>query len=172
MGWISDLVKHLSISKVFASAVFVTSTSLLFGGHLLPSLVPAIPSEWKLACIATMIFSGTYLLAWAMVAIFGACGSAKTSFFRWLRSRKLTERDEFLIDLLAKQAYETLNLSQMEFDPHEITRLEVIQHAKELQRAGLVRVSPHDDSIISLTENGKARAIEINKKNRANASAA
>lgn len=165
MQWLSDLIKHLAISKAFAFAVFVTATTLLFGPQFLPEQIQGLQPEWKNVAMAAMIFSGTYIALWSMRWAWSLVARAK-EIFTYFTARNLTEGDQLFLWLIATQRYETLNLCLHDYEPGKITRLEVIHHAKRLSRLGLVRISEHDESIISLTERGKKRAVRILEEKR------
>lgn len=161
MQWISDLVKHLGVSKFFAFAVFTTSAALLFGPHYWPSQIPNIKDVWRVIAFATLTFSGTYLFLWLLHWLLCQLNRTKNAFWHWRHSSNITTTDERFIELIATQPSETLNLMLMNYEGQEFSRIELIQYAKYLSKTGLVKISLYDDAIISLTERGKQYASRI-----------
>lgn len=169
MNWISDLIRHLAISRLFTVAVFIAPATLLFGHYYLPSQIPEIKDTWRLLALATVVFSGTYLVFWLAQWLYGLARLTKNAVAYTFCSGELGAADESLIELIAQQPYECLNLLAINREPEKITRLEYIQQAKLLSKKGFVEISPNDENIISLTERGKRYAVELLAKRRVSA---
>jgi len=167
MHWITDLIKHLGISKIFATAVFTTSCVLLFGHSHFPSQIPPINEEWKLLAVGAMSFSGVYLVVWLVQGIVVISKPTVDNVSFWWKSRELDQFDEVFILLIARELDGVLNLSNIEYDQIGVTRLEMIQKAKSLKKRGLVNIYALDEHIVSLTERGKVQATQIQARVRA-----
>lgn len=167
MQWIPETLKHLSVSKIFASALFLGSGVLLFGPYALPAQIPELDGNLKTAAIFSIVFTGTYILAWILGFLWKQLCSAWQMLMYWWRDKELTPFDRVFIELIASQPGQALNLNHLEYGHGQISLLETIQHGKSLAARGLVRAGPFDDTIFTLTERGKSVGARILAENRA-----
>ncbi len=167
MPWIYDLIKHLGISKIFATAVFITSYVLLFGHSHFPSQIPAMKDEWKLFAVGAMAFSGIYLVCWIGQCIVVLSKHTVDNALFWWNSKKLDEVDNAFILAIAMRPDGILDLYNLRYDNDVLTRIEMIQKAKLLKKMGLVNVYNLNEHIVSLTERGKVLAAKLQSSIRA-----
>ncbi|WP_111657926.1 hypothetical protein [Isoalcanivorax indicus] len=167
MQWIPDLLKHLAISKLFATAVFLSAAALLFGGYIIPEHIPRLDGNIRVWAIGALVFSATYLIAWFLSTMWRVVTRATVEFGYRGRDRDLCAFDKVFIELAARQPGQTLNLNVLKYEHGQMTQLEMIQHGKTLVSRGLLIVGEYDDSIFSLTERGKAVGARILAEKRA-----
>jgi hypothetical protein len=158
MSWVSDVLKHLGVSKVFVVAIFSASAILVLGPRVWPNDIPDAGVQWKVVAIASLVFSGVYVVAWISQAIWWGWIQFKNGVLVGYRSKTLTNEEIVVLCEVAKHPHETLNLRTLNFDGHTDAKLKLMREAKRLQRKGLVRIVD-GDSIIYLTERGKDRTL-------------
>ena len=167
MQWFSDLLKYVGVSKLFAFAVFITSTAFLFGPRYLSNQIPVVSGGWRILAWLCVFFTGTYLFVWVVQWLWGWVSSLMKTISYWWYSRNLTERDIQLIVSIAGEQFQTKNLRMFhQAKDLNVSIIEIKQHAKSLVRTGLVEVGPHDDYIVSLTERGKQYAARLSANRR------
>lgn len=166
MNWVSDLVKYLPKSKIFAFAVFNSAAILFFGPHFWPSQLPDLAGAWKLAAGAALVYSGTYLVSWLVGWLWQRAIGLKDWVIHFYHSGELTGDDWHFLMLVAQNPYETLNVM---FQFHGLIAFEKKQLGKRLCRTGLVCMSPNDDAIFSLTNRGKKQVDKFIKSIKSDA---
>jgi len=76
----------------------------------------------------------------------------------------LVDTEKAFLFLLARNPSKPIDLDDIDYSRAFGTKLEFHQLAKGLQRKGLVRINDWDDDLISLTEKGRERALEIQRQ--------
>ncbi len=166
MQSIHEILKHLEVSKPFASAVFISTAVLLFGPLLFPSQIPVLAGGIRIAAIAALVFSGTYIGIWFLIGSHRIAYSFIKEVVYICSNKKLSNLDEVFLELAARAPGNSLNLYTLDYSNELITQIELSQHGKQLEKRGLVSMSYFDDSIFTLTERGKAVAVKILVKKR------
>jgi len=161
MQWLSDIFKHITISRPLTGAVFLTSASLLFGPNVLPGFFETLPREFKTPFIAAFIFSGVILLIWLIPSLYKTIKKHTSTALKFLLSIALTENEEALIKVLADFADESLDLRQLDYTTGAVSKLELLAIAASLSRKGLVAINPYEENLIRLSRQGRSRAIQI-----------
>ena len=163
MSWLTDLLKHLSLSKSFTGALFVTSLALLTGPRIAPQYFDAVPAQWRWLVIAACIFSFVLLATWAVPPLVKGTLKAPSRVRNSLRFNPPTEQERAFIYFLGlNHPNDSCNLDHLNHS--KISKLELIQLCGSLQRKGLVRVNEYMDDLVSLTDSGRSYALELVKQ--------
>ena len=160
MSWLGDLIKHLSLSRSFTGAVFVSSLVLLTGPKLVPEAFDAVPAQWRWAVVAACLFSGVLLLIWAVPPLVKATLTAPGRLWNNPRFNPPTDQENAFILYLGKNhPNDACNIDNL--NHAVISKLELIHISASLQRKGLVRVNEYMDDLVSLTERGRVYALQL-----------
>lgn len=163
MEWLFEILKHITISRSFTGAVFLTSASLLFGPNIFPDFFEPLPRDWKILSIGALIFSGVILLVWLIPALYKSIKKHISIVLKFILSRSLTDNEEALIKELANFADESLDLRQLDYTTGSVSKLEIFAIAASLSKKGLVAINPYEENLIQLSRQGRFRAIQIIK---------
>jgi hypothetical protein len=163
MEWLSGIIKELKISKVLVAAIFSTSVVMHFGPAVTPTNIPRLPSELAGYIFATMLLTGFLLLFWGASWIFRLSTQGARSAVKALRVKELTDQEKALLFFMARDPSEPINLNQVNYDRAPGTKLEFHHWTKTLEKKGLATINPWDDNLISLTDAGRERALEIQR---------
>jgi len=164
--WLTDFIKHLTISRVVSFAVAVTCASLLFGPLVLPGYMEQLSKEWKVFAYTGLIFSSVLLTTWALQELWSACKSVTKTLIASWRARNITKDELAFLCLMGQRGNETFNLTIRAQGAPGLTKLEILALTKSLESKGLVEVSSCDETISWLTQKGRARAIIELRKER------
>jgi hypothetical protein len=97
MELLSEILSHVTVSRTFTGAVFVTSSTLIFGPEAVLNRFSHLPIEWQLPATAVLIFSAALLFFWLVAALW-QISTRKVVAVRLRRSaRILSAKEEFLI---------------------------------------------------------------------------
>lgn len=162
-----ELLKQVSVSNRFAFAVFGASAAFLIGPDFFPHYIPVTIPLWRSVAATVMVFSGLYLAIWLLQLFWHLSVKTKRGVGFWWHSKHLTPQDKFILRLVSSQSYATLNISNISEIPGGLTKLELAQYAKGLQRTGLVELGEYDEYCVYLTERGKQRVVLLLKEWRA-----
>ncbi|MFT0773517.1 hypothetical protein [Psychrobacter aquimaris] len=165
MDWLTEIIKQLQTSRAFVTAVFVACLSVLLGHAFAPSLIPEVPDDWKLPLIGGLIFSGT-LLAFIIIPFFWSYFSKiLNNKSQKTRSLNLSSNEQgflYIMALIIEDSREDfINLSNLNYDAMEISRLETQEVASSLVNKGLIKTNPFESTLVSFTITGRSKAIEI-----------
>jgi hypothetical protein len=164
MDWVTDLLKHLQISKSVVVAIFVTAVVMVFGHQFYPATVPQVPDPWGPALFAAMILTGTLLLIWGASHTWQLVSSLVHSSRKLGKTPKLNESHFSLLLLLGQNPLESLDIDRLDYQESEVSKLEVIQLVEELEQNSLVSINPYHRSLITLTPEGREEALKIQKQ--------
>lgn len=169
MDWIPSLLKHLAISRSAIGAAFATACVMYFGPRYAPSYVDPVPKEWAFVIVAVLAFSGFLLFIWAVSGAFCIVGRKFTSASKKIRAQKLSPDEVNLLYALGQNPTDSLNLDHVNYEDINFSRLEVLNMVHSLENKGLVSLNPYSTSgLVSLTESGMQRALEIQRASRTN----
>jgi hypothetical protein len=70
--------------------------------------------------------------------------------------------------MMAERPTELFHLEEVNFQISPYTHLELLQVARNLKRMGLANVNPVHEDLVSLTEEGQMRALELQRQNSVN----
>ncbi|MDN7754758.1 hypothetical protein [Burkholderia gladioli] len=164
MDWLPALLKHLAIARSAVLAVFVTSAVMLIGPRIGATVVPPTPSSWAPIAFAMCLFSGCLLAIWIIEAVWSA---AKSSFGAAKASRgaraPLDKLEMSVIYTLGCNPAEPLDLDVIDYATSPSTRLELMEVVNGLSKKGLVETNPWSAQLVSLTDDGRKRALEIHR---------
>jgi hypothetical protein len=164
MNWLTDIIKHLTGSRSFtgAGALFFASLVLLFGPKIYPNYIETVPVGWSWAVLAVFLFTGFLIVAWT--AQWGY--KIIISFAAWVKHlmplQQFNEEERALLYLLAKRADQPLNLEYLFHNADgQVSKLELLRIAGQLEQKGYVKKNIFEEKLISLTERGRAYALEV-----------
>jgi hypothetical protein len=163
MGWVIDLLKHLAISRSIIAASFVTTIVMVFGPKFLPTIVPAIPQPWLPLLFGIMILTGTLLAFWIIAIVWGGILSSFRVFKSIIPGPTLNIKHYELLLELGRDPSEPMNIDNVDYESAPFSKLEIMQWISELEKNGLVKKNPWNESLISLTSAGRDRAFEIQR---------
>lgn len=163
MDWLADILKDLAISKALVGAIFVTALVMYFGPIVVPQHVPALPKEYSPYLFAGVVLTSCLLTLWGAVAVWNITQIGLRKTKTALTSSSLSDPESALLFHLAKNPAQPVNLEQIDYTRALGTKLEFHQLAKGLEGKGLLRINDWDDNLISLTESGRERALELQR---------
>ncbi|RQZ67552.1 hypothetical protein [Burkholderia sp. Bp9004] len=169
MDWIPALLKHLAIARSAVVAAFLTATTLLLLPRVAPTYLPQLPVSWAPLLAAACLFSGCLLVIWGSEA---AISIAKRYLAAARASRALKadlDRHELaVVQFLGCNPAEPMDLDRIDYAAAPTTRLELMVVVKELSDKGLVELNPFAPNLVTLTDVGRKRALEIQRSQRGN----
>lgn len=162
MEWITDLLKHLAISRSIVAAIFVTSVVMVVGPHINPNIVPSVSQPWSPVLFAVMILTGTLLIFWVAMFIW-------RFFVSLFKSAKATaeplpdlNKNHFeLLLAMGNNPSEPMNLDRVNYHEAPFSRLELMQWVSDLEKNNLVFTNPWSEGLVTLTASGRKMALEI-----------
>lgn len=165
MDWLTEIIKQLQTSRAFVTAVFIVCLSILLGNAFAPSFIPEVPDNWKLPLIGGLIFSGT-LLAFIIIPFFWSYFSkVLNSKSQEIRSLNLSSNEQgflYVMALIIEDSREDfINLSNLNYDAMEISKLETQEVVSNLVNKGLIETNLFDSTLVSFTIPGRSKALEI-----------
>ena len=137
-----------------------------FGPILAPSHVPALQKEFAPYLFLVIVLTGCLLTLWGLVGIWNASRSVIRKTTIALTSSSLSEAERAMLFVLAKDPTHPLNLDNIDYARAPGSKLELHQLAKGLEGKGLVNINFWDNTLITLTESGRARALEIQRQTK------
>ncbi|WP_372522827.1 hypothetical protein [Sulfuricaulis sp.] len=168
MQWLTDLIKHITISKILAGALFITSSILLWGSKILPAIIDPTPQEWRWFILCIFIFSLSLLVLWSVIPVY--------RFFRgigiWVVRHPLfntpSQIEEIMLDLIGRKfANDWLDLNNpASQDSDGISKLELLALSKSLEKKGLLEIYRFDEDRVRLTPRGRNLALTLIQKQK------
>jgi hypothetical protein len=166
MDWITDFLKHLAITRSIVAAVFITTLVMVIGPHLFPAIVPSTPQPWSPVLFGVMVLSGVLLIFWAVNIIY----SAIVIFLRADRTSisppNLNNNHYELVLVLGENPSQPLCLDNINYNVASFTKLEIMQWVLDLKSNSLVSTNSWNENLISLTQEGRTKALEIQKRRK------
>ena len=166
MDWLGDILKNLTISKALVGAVFVTSIVMYFGPILAPKGVPRLQSEFVPYLFAAMVLTGCIILFWLLAAFWRFTRTSMRSAAHVLSDSSLSAPETALLYIMASDPSKPINLNNIDYSRAPGTKLEFHHWTKQLEAKGLVRINEWDDNLVSLTNRGRERALEIQRQTK------
>ena len=164
MDWIPALLKHLAVARSAVVAAFVTTAVLLIVPRVAPNFLPQTPPSWGPVLATVCLFSACLMAIWIGEAAWSiakrAVATAKAS--RGLRA-DLDQHEASVINFLARNPAEPLDLERIDYASTPTTRLELMEVVKGLSDKGLVETNPFAQNLVTLTQVGRKRALEIQR---------
>ncbi len=164
MHWLSELFKHITISRSLTAALFITTAVLLFGHHFYPTLVETVPPGWSWALTATFVFSGTLLCIWVLVPLWQLLRSALRALAHHPWISPPSQGEERLLELLSAVRDQSMNLEVLAENNDHLSMAELLEWSDHLRDKGLVTANPYSHSLITLTPRG--RKYVLGKRNK------
>ncbi len=78
-------------------------------------------------------------------------------------SHQLNQLEMQFLHALGENPSEPLNLERVDYTVLQLSRLEVLELVDGLRRKGLVSLNPYSLELVSLTSNGRQRALDIQR---------
>ena len=162
MDWITDIIKHMTVSRTVTGAAFITSAVLLFGHQLYPTYIESVPEGWSWAVLTMFVFTSCLIGTWAGQGcykfVFSIISKVKNS--RPLAA--IDENEKNLLYLLAKSANRPLNLEELFHSSRgQVSKLNLLHVADQLAQKGYVTKNPFEENLVSLTKRGRVNALEV-----------
>ena len=166
MDWLRDLIKHLEVSRTLVAAIFFTTAVMVLGPIYVPHLIPTVPPPWNAGTFAAMVLTGCLLVLWALQGSWKVAlrklGQASSA----LTTPPITGEERDVLLGMSSNPMEPLNLGTIDYDRAPFTRLEVQSVMRSLQRKGLVCINEWSSDLVSLTEEGQERALQLQRESR------
>lgn len=169
MDWLPALLKHLSIARSAIVALLVASAALYFGPRIAPDYIDPLPKNWSAVVVGIFVFSGCLVALWGSAHAWAATRKAGNTLTTWLAARRLTALERSLLLGMAEQPTESFNLKRVNYRNTPYSHLELLQVAYQLERKGLVRLNSYNENLVSFSESGRNRALELQRLSKANA---
>lgn len=164
MDWLADILKNLTVSKPLVAAVFVTSAVMYLGPIISPNNVPKIQSEFVPYLFAGMVLTGCLLMFWGVAWAWRLATASIRGAARILTDSRLSEPEAALLFFMAKDPTQPINLDDVDYSRAPGTKLEFHHWTQQLQAKGLTRINEWDSNLVSLTDLGQKRALEIQRQ--------
>lgn len=160
MSWVTDLLKHLELSKVAAAALFFTSLAFLVAPSYLPIVIDGPPSEWRWAVWALCIFSGILLAIWSIGALWRLLRWVSRGLRNATVSFRLTPAEQkFLAFMGIQYPNGVLDLDNLQY--LDTNKLETLEICRTLREKGLVNKTFMDENYVSLSSTGQREALAL-----------
>lgn len=165
MEWLLELVKHVSISRTFTGAVFVTAITTLAGSRIFPNLIEAPPKEWVPIATGVAIFSGALLFFWLVAGGWNLCLSG----FRALSRRRaknfrLSAQEYAFLEMLSECEDETLDLSRINYQRAKLSKLELLELVDKLAKYELLYRNDFGENLIAMTAEGRRTVLSVQRR--------
>lgn len=168
MEWLAKLLREGAISKLIVTAAFVASAVMWLGPFREPDLIPRLPAIWQVVAAGVFVFCATLLALWGARALCKTVAGAWGAIVRHHASRgSLTPHEHGLLLTLAKRPNDAIHLKEFDHATGAGSLLEATQIASELARRGLVTQNSYDRELITLTDSGRVRALDLQRLLRA-----
>lgn len=161
MDWLADILKNLTISKTLVAVVFVTSVVMYYGPILYPNEVPKLQSELVPYLFAAMVLTCCLLLFWGLAVFWTLTKTSVKSAARFFVDSSLSEPEAALLCFMAQDPTQPINLDNIDYSRAPGTKLEFHHWTKRLETKGLVCIYQYNDNLVSLTDLGRTKALEI-----------
>jgi hypothetical protein len=163
MDWISDIVKHITLSRTLTIAALITSTVLLFVPKYFPN--SAVPAGWNWAVLAIFTFTISLTIFWILDTIRKLIHLGLRFIKNILPPPIPTPEEDQLLNILAQYADQTLNLETLYHgNQGKISKLKLLDLSKGLCKKGYVAEIFFDENKIYLTERGRRYALKLEKQ--------
>ena len=164
MNWISEVFKHVTVSRSLIFAVFVTSAALIFGQEYFPNIIKPLPDLWAIGMSGALIFSGVLLLWWIVPAIWNIAFRSCKGLANFIRSRVLDDLEKSLLLTLGELADESLDLRRINYSDINHSKLEILDATRRLKSKGLVDTNFLEENLVYLTALGRAQALKLQRR--------
>ena len=164
MDWLEDLVKNLAISRTLVVAIFITSVVMYVGPLVKPDLVPQLQKDFVPALFGTMILSGCLLVLWLVSGIWSIVSQGFKKTAQTLSNGTLTEGEMAILHVLGKNPTSPLDLEEIDYSRAPATKLEFHHLVSQLVDKGLAYTNDFDENLVSLTKQGRDRALALHRE--------
>jgi hypothetical protein len=165
MDWLAELLKHLSISRAFVVALFVTSFAMFVGGKYAPTVVPPVPADWTPVLFGSMVFSGCLSFFWGVAEVWRLATGATQKAFKTLNGIALSAQEMEVLLAMGEKPNKHIDLEQIDYRNAPFTHLEFSALMRSLQTKGLVHINEWNGESAILTEPGRERALKLHREN-------
>ena len=163
MGWLSDLLKNLTLSRSAAGALFVATLLLVVLPRRFPLVFQPVPNQWAWLVVGLCIFSCALLVFWLVQAAVSAMRHLPALARSAIPQQPSTDLEATILCIIGlKDPNGVLNLDEL--NHQYISKLEFLQACKALERKGLVEFNPFSSDLVGLTNSGRSRALELIKR--------
>lgn len=166
MDWLNDILKHLAVSRALVGAICVTAVVMALGPRFAPTVVPKSPDAWLPVIFGAMVLTGCLLLYWGVHGAFNLGARALRSARATVASANISSEETELLFAMGKNPSESLDLDDIDYDRAPFSRLELMAMISGLEKKGFVHVNEYAENLVSLTTEGRARALEIQRAAR------
>ena len=162
MGWLSDLFKHITISKPLTASAFPALFAVSFGYKWFPDYFQKLPGVWSTVVLGLLIFSGFLLAIWFLPYVWNFLSRSVSTVYMYFYARNLSDLEKNVILALAiKYADEAMNLRDINYENTGHPKLKVLDATYKLSKKGLVRLNSYDENLVSLTKKGRALGLSL-----------
>ena len=114
-----------------------------------------------------MILSGTLLSLWVVTAGWSLLRRAVRATSTSFAASVLNQGHVDVLHAMGEHPSRPLNLENINYDQAPFSRLEIAQLIRELEQKGFASVHSWDENLVSLTQAGRERALEIQRRAKA-----
>ena len=164
MDWLKDIVKHLEISRTLVAAVFVASVAMFCAPYIAPMDVPRLAEELLPFLFGVMVLTGALLSIWSLMGLWALSKQGVQRTSKVFANSSLSEAESMILLVLGRNPTTPLDLENIDYEQAPATKLEFHQLAAHLATKGLVRINDWDENLVSLTQTGRARALELQRQ--------
>lgn len=167
MGWLTDLLQHLRITRSAVVALFIACFVLIVGPYYYPDAIRRVPESWTWVLQGVLAFTTVLLLIWASAAVGGVLSNWYQSLSRAVAVRNITVLEEALLGMLAQNPNEPLQLDELNYARQSFSKLQAIEAADGLQRKGLAERSHAHSDTVWITLAGRKRVLNLQSQSDA-----
>ncbi|MBA4681509.1 MAG: hypothetical protein H2075_01865 [Pseudomonas sp.] len=166
MEWLTDIIKRLEISKPLVSAVFITSTVMYFGPDLAANNIPRSPENFLPALFGVMTLTGCLLIFWSISEAWTLITSSIKKTSQTFKNGSLSEAEVAILHVLGRDPTTPLDLGSIDYSVAPATKLEFHHIVSKLEEKGLVYINGFDEDLISLTKQGRDKALDLHRERK------
>ena len=133
------------------------------GPILAPDVVPKLSFEFEPYLFAMIVLTGCLLLFWVGDELWKLVRASARSVARIFSAFRLSEFEIDLLRLMSDDPIRAINLDNMDYSRTEKSKLEFYLCTKQLESKGLASINELYSNLVSLTELGCKRALQIHR---------
>jgi hypothetical protein len=171
MDWLRDILKNLEVSRTLVVAIFIAALAMFTAPYVAPDYVPRLQKEFIPFLFGVMVLTGALLLIWCLAAAWSLSKSGFRRTTEALADTSLSEAESMILMVLGRTPTTPLNLEDIDYERASASRLEFHHLVGRLEAMGLVRTNEYDENLVSLTQSGRSRALQVHRDFKARGAA-
>lgn len=159
MGWLTELLQHLRLSRSAIVALFMACFVLSVGPYYYPDVVKRVPDPWAWLLQGILAFTTVLLVFWTSTTLGRMLSIWYRSLIRAFAVRNITTLEEVLLGMLAQDPNKPLLLDSI--NRLGISKLHMVEAAEGLHRKGLAKRDHSYSNTVWITAAGRKRVLKL-----------